>query len=387
MAKQGMADWRAANRSSRIRGVQAGCLWVSSVALMVLGCSKEEAPKPSVPPATSSVAAAVSQAPAAPAVKKAPLTLTSKVLGKMSVPQPDAVTEAKVALGRKLFFDPALSVDGSRACYSCHQNEDGTGGHDPIAIGAGDKPLTRHAPIMWNVGYLPAHYWDGRAASLEAQAIGAWSGGNMGVGKDNLVKKADEIGQKPEYKELFEAAFPIDLATPDTIASALAAYERTLVCDNTAWDKFQAGDSAALNDQQKQGWELFKGKGRCAECHTPPFFSDAFLAAGGAYHNAGVGFEGKKEAEVDVGRHAVSKSDSDFGAFKTPSLRNVGKSAPYFHDGSAKTLEDAVTFMAKGGFKNKHLDPKFGDRGLSKDEIGALVAFLSSLDCEGKLEP
>src|SRR5690606_28706881 len=103
--------------------------------------------------------------------------------------------------------------------------------------------------------------------------------------------------------------------------------------------------------------------------------------------NAGVGFAGKKEAEVDVGRQAISKSDSDFASFKTPSLRNVSKSAPYFHDGSAATLEVAVEYMAKGGTKNKNLDPKFGDRGLSKEEVGAIVAFLGSLDCEGTLEP
>jgi cytochrome c peroxidase len=370
--------------SRHVQGHMRGrVMCLGGALVLTLGCGKEDAPKPSVPPQTSSA----SQATVASAVKKPPLVLSSKVLGKMKLPAPESVTEAKVVLGRKLFFDPALSVDGSRSCYSCHKNEDGTGGHEPIAIGAGEKLLTRHAPAMWNVGYLPALYWDGRAASLEAQGTGAWAGGNMGVGKEGLAKKADEIGQKPEYKPLFEAAFPIDLATPDTIVSALSAYQRTLICDNTAWDKFQAGDSAALNEQQKQGWELFKGKARCAECHTPPFFSDSFLAAGGAYHNAGVGFEGKKDTEVDAGRQTVSKSDSDFGAFKTPSLRNVSKSAPYFHDGSAATLEVAVEFMAKGGYKNKNLDPKFGDRGLSKEELGSIVAFLSSLDCEGKLEP
>jgi cytochrome c peroxidase len=369
------------------RGVRTlasyGCWWGFCASLMLMGCGTEEAPRPSAPPERSSAGAAVGSAPMV--AKKAPLSLTSKVLGKMKLAEGDSVTEAKVALGRKLFFESALSVDGSRSCYSCHTDEHGTGGQDPIAIGPGEKKLTRHAPTMWNVGYLPALYWDGRAANLEAQATGAWAGGNMGVGKDGLVKKADEIGQKPEYKPLFEAAYPIDLATPDTIVNALSAYERTLVCDNTAWDRFQAGDSAALTDQQKQGWELFKGKAKCSECHTPPFFSDAFLAVGGAFHNAGVGIEGKKESEIDVGRQAISKSDSDFGAFKTPSLRNIAKSAPYFHDGSAATLEAAVQYMAKGGTKNKNLDPKFADRGLSKDELASLVAFLSGLDCEGKI--
>jgi cytochrome c peroxidase len=267
-------------------------------------------------------------------------------------------------------------------------NEDGTGGHDPTAIGPGQKKLPRHAPQMWNVAYLPALYWDGRADSLEAQATGAWAGGNMGVGKENLQKKADEIGLKPEYEPLFADAFPGEGATPDTIVKAIAAYERTLTCADTAWDKFSAGDAAALDEEQKKGWELFRGdKAGCASCHTPPFFSDAVLAAGGAYHNAGVGLEGKKEGEADVGRQAISKSESDFGAFKTPSLRNISKTAPYFHDGSVATLEAAVRFMAGGGYKNKNLDPKFVDRKLSDAEIKSLVAFLGALACEGTLTP
>ncbi|MEN9580344.1 MAG: hypothetical protein RJA70_3353, partial [Pseudomonadota bacterium] len=294
------------------------------------------------------------------------------------------------ALGHKLFFDKRLSVDGSRSCYSCHQNEDGTGGHEPLAVGAGDKPLTRHAPVMWNVGYLPAFYWDGRADSLESQAKGAWGGGNMGVGKDNLQKKADEIGALAEYAPLFVEVFPGEGATPDTIAQALASYERTLFCGATAYDKFLEGDKGAMTAEQQAGFEIFAAadKGNCASCHTPPFFSDAYLAQGGAYHNIGIGFEGKAPEAVDVGRQVVTKSPSDYGAFKTPTLRNVSKTAPYFHDGSVATLEAAVRFMAGGGYPNKNLDAKLGvlpkDR-LKDSEIASLVAFLGALECEGHL--
>ncbi len=351
--------------------------------LVIAGCSKEQPPAPKAAPVpATSAAAAAPPGQTLPALKPPP-----KSLGAIKTPSNNPTTPAKVALGQKLFFDKALSVDGSRACYSCHLNEDGTGGHDPIAIGPGDKLLTRHSPQLWNVAYLPAFYWDGRSDSLEAQATAAWAGGNMGVGKDGLQKKADEIGLKPEYEALFSAAFPGEGATPDTIVQALAAYERTLTCGETAWDKFVGGDAAALNEQQKQGWDLFRDKAGCASCHTPPFFSDAVLAAGGAYHNSGVGFEGKQEAEIDVGRQAVSKSASDFGAFKTPSLRNISKTAPYFHDGSVATLEAAVQFMAKGGYKNKNLDPKFVDRKLTDAEVKAVVAFLESLTCEGSLVP
>lgn len=374
------------NMTSRIPvGWYASAL--ASLALLVTAaCSKKE-DKPAVKetPAAAATEKPKETKPAYPAVAEPP-----KSLGKLKVPDNNPITPAKVALGNKLFFDKRLSVDGSRACYSCHQNEQGTGGKEPRAIGAKEKQLTRHSPVLWNVGYFPAFYWDGRAGSLEAQAKGAWGGGNMGVGKDNLQKKADEIGALPEYKQLFADAFPGEGATADTIAMALASYERTLFCGDTAFDKFEAGDQGALSDEQKKGWELFKAedKGNCAACHTPPFFSDAYKAEGGAYHNVGIGIEGKKPDEVDVGRQKVTKSESDFASFKTPSLRNVTRTAPYFHDGSIATLEEAVNFMASGGYPNKNLDPKLvkmKNNKLADDELKAIIAFLGALECSGKL--
>jgi cytochrome c peroxidase len=360
--------------------VIGGALVVSGA----LGCSKQEKKPEPVAPAVATPAG--NTAPAAPKAASTPLELVSS-LGKMKVPESNPATREKADLGQRLFFDPRLSGDGKTSCYSCHLNEDGTGGHDPIATGSGGKKLTRHSPVMWNVGYLPAYYWDGRSPTLEAQGKAALAGGNMGVGEENLQKKADEIGALPEYSKLFDAVFPTEGATPATIVQALATYERTLICADTAYDKFAAGDQSALTAEQKQGWEIFSGKALCTSCHTPPFFSDAFTAVAGAYHNTGVGFEGVKEADVDIGRKKVSSSASDLGAFKTPSLRNVAKSAPYFHNGSVAKLEDAVKFMAGGGFKNPSLDPKLVDHKLSKAEIQAVVAFLGSLSCDGKLTP
>ena len=300
----------------------------------------------------------------------------------------DAQRAEKIALGHALFFDKRLSVDGSRACYSCHMNEDGNGGHDPIAIGAGDKPLTRHSPVIWNVAYFKnSLYWDGRAATLEDNAKAAWGGGNMGVGKENLEKKAAEIGKIAGYKKLFAAAFPKEKkVTPDMVASALSEYERTLICNDTAYDKYAGGDKAALSDQQQRGLDLFLGKAQCAVCHAPPFFSTAMGVDGGAYFNIGIGTAGKAEADVDVGRMKITNVEADWGAFKPPSLRNIGKSAPYFHDGSVKTLEEAVKLMATGGIANKNKTQLLADRGLSEAELADLVAFLRGLDCGGKLE-
>ncbi len=373
------------NLSDSFRGLPTplalGCP-VLVVAALAVGCEKNEATPEPAPKA--SAAKSNAEEPAAP--KAPPLPEPPKNLLALSPPKDNPTTAEKVALGRQLFFDKELSSDSSLACYSCHQNEDGTGGHDPLAIGAEGKQLPRHAPALWNVAYLPKLYWDGRAGSLEAQAKGAW-GGPMGVGADNLDAKAEALGELPRYQKQFDAVFPGVGATADTVAQAISAYERTLFCAETAFDKFAAGDTSAMTADQQAGKDLFIGKAACHSCHTPPMFSDAFMNSDGAYHNVGVGIEGKKPEEVDVGRQKISDNPSEWAAFKTPSLRNVSKSAPYFHDGSVAKLEDAVRFMVGGGYKNKGLDPKMLDKKLTDEEIKQLVAFLGALECEGELTP
>jgi len=321
----------------------------------------------------------------APANAVGPMNLPTS-LGEVPVPADNPQTDAKVKLGHQLFFDKRLSVDGSRACYSCHLNEDGNGGKDPLAIGAGDKMLTRHSPVIWNVGYLAELYWDGRSKSLEAQATAAWAGGNMGVGNENLEKKAAEIAAIEGYKTQFDAVFPGEGVTPTTIVKAISAYERTLVCDDTAYDKYAKGNDQALTEEQKKGLDLFMGKAACVTCHAPPHFSTAYGGPQGTYFNVGIGTKDKKEEEVDVGRAKVSNQPADWAAFKVPTLRNVAKSAPYFHDGSVAKLEDAVRVMAGGGYPNKNLSPLVVDRKLSDAEVKQLVAFLAALDCNEKLE-
>jgi len=311
----------------------------------------------------------------------APPPAASYEFPRMKVPEDNPNTLLKAIIGAQLFFDPRLSVDGTRSCYSCHQNEHGNGGETPLAVGAKKKQLTRHSPVIWNVGYLDRFYWDGRAASLEAQAKGAWGGGNMGVGAENLEEKTKQLSKIKLYKETFARAFPDEGMTPDTVAKAIASYERTLVCDKTAYDRFARGNAAALTEQQKEGWEIFMGKSQCAACHAPPLFSNAMGVPDGVYYNVGIGTEGVAEEEVDIGRAAVTELEADWAAFKVPSLRNVSKSAPYFHDGSVPTLEGAVRLMASGGIDNKNKSSLLADRGLTEEEIGALVAFLGALDC------
>jgi cytochrome c peroxidase len=362
-------------------------LILAAITGATLGCAKksEEAAKPAEPTAAENASAEAAKAAAEAATQAVPksddMNLMSD-LGAVKAPADNPQSDEKVELGHQLFFDKRLSGDKSRACYSCHLNEDGNGGKDPIAIGAGEKKLTRHSPVIWNVGYLPRLYWDGRSKTLEEQGTAALVGGNMGVGKDNMEKKAQEIGKIPGYKKQFAKVFPGKGATPETIVQALSAYERTLVCNDTTYDRYAKGDKKLLNDNQKKGLELFMGKAQCTACHAPPFFSTAYSVPDGTYFNAGVGFEGKKEEEVDIGRKKVTNDDANFAAFKVPTLRNVSKSAPYFHDGSKKTLEEAVRFMAGGGFKNAHLSPLLGDRHLADDEVKAIVEFLGALDCQ-----
>ncbi len=306
-------------------------------------------------------------------------------LAAVKDPEANPRTEAKVALGAQLFFDERMSVDKSRSCYGCHTNENGTGGATPLAIGAKEKQLTRHSPVLWNAGLLPALYWEGRADSLEAVAKGAWGGGNMGVGKENLDKKAQEIGKIAGYAKQFKEVFPKDGATADTVAQALASYMRTITCKDTAYDRYAAGQKDALTRDQKVGLSLFMGQAGCVACHAPPTFTTATMGTG-AFFNTGRGIEGKAEADIDVGRKAVTNNDADFAAFKPPTLRDVSRSAPYFHDGSVATLTEAVHFMASGGYANAHKSPLLSDKKLTPEQESQLVAFLSSLECTEKLE-
>ena len=264
----------------------------------------------------------------------------------MTIPADNPMTPEKVALGRQLFFDERLSIDGSRSCYSCHVCEHGLTDGLPKAIGAGNKQLTRSSPTLWNIGYHKEFYWDGRSNSLEAQAMAAWKGGNMGVG-DKTGEIAAKINALQGYKTQFQKVFQSD-ATPENMMKAISAYERTIIGGNTAWDRYRAGDKSALSQSAERGWNIFQAI-KCNNCHDGILFTDQ------QYHNIGIGMDQK---EPDPGRGKVTNKPEDTGAFKTPTLRDIAKSAPYFHDGSAKTLEEAVDIMLAGGKPNQYLDKK-----------------------------
>jgi len=290
----------------------------------------------------------------------------------MTLPPDNPMTPEKVALGRQLFFDERLSIDGSRSCYSCHVCEHGLTDGLPKAIGAGNKQLPRSSPTLWNIGYHKEFYWDGRSNSLEAQAMAAWKGGNMGVG-DKTGEIAAKINALQDYKTQFQKVFQSD-ATPENMMKAIAAYERTIIGGNTPWDRYKAGDKSALSERAERGWNIFQSI-KCNNCHDGILFTDQ------QYHNVGIGMDQK---EPDPGRGKVTNKPEDTGAFKTPTLRDIAKSAPYFHDGSAKTLEEAVDIMLAGGKPNQYLDKKnLEAHKLLPDQREALLDFLRSLsvDC------
>ncbi len=295
----------------------------------------------------------------------------------MKIPADNPMTVAKVELGKQLWYDTRLSGDGSRSCYSCHLKEYGLTDGKPKAIGAYNAQLPRSSPTLWNIGYHSEFYWDGRSKSLEAQAKAAWSGGNMGAsGKDGHPSMDDicaKLNQIPGYRQQFVAIFGQD-AAPDNVAKALAAFERTIVSNKSAWVRFREGDTKALSKAAQRGYKIFTENAHCNNCH------DGILLTDQQYHNVGIGM---KDANPDLGRFNATKNEADKGAFKTPTLLDISKSAPYFHNGSVATLEEAVDTMLGGGIDNPNLDRKnLKAYKLTPQQHADLLAFLRSLTVE-----
>jgi len=289
-------------------------------------------------------------------------------LPPMVHPEDNAPTPEKLALGGQLFVDPRLSGTGTMACQGCHYHE--LGWTDAKVLSPKDNGTlnTRHTPSLYNVGYQTLWYWDGRAPTLEAQVLAAWKA--QINGDPALVTPI--IAAVPEYAAQFQKVFG-GPPTPDTIVKALAAYLRTKVSDHSPWDRYEMGDGAAVNADAVAGHALFTGKAGCAACHAPPFYGNS------TFFNIGLEY-GK--SNPDVGRFKITSNEVDRSAFKTPSLRSVARGAPYFHDGSAATLEAAVRTMASGGGADPKKSELLVDRQLSDAEIGQLVAFLTALNSE-----
>jgi cytochrome c peroxidase len=348
----------------RLRTAVAGISTALSLGLIVAACSS----KPSEPPA-----------PPAPEPLKLPADVASyaphPLVGPMAIPAENPMTVDKATLGWQLWFDKRLSGKGDRSCYGCHVNEKGlTDGLVKNTNATTGAPLPRHTPTLWNIGYHTEWYWDGRAKTLEGQALAAWKLANMGA-KDPMVDKVRDdviarINAVPSYTAQFQKVFggPAD---EQKVVQALATYMRTIISRDTAWDRFTAGDASAMTDAAKRGWQTFQDA-KCINCHRGVLFTDL------SYHNVGIGVVDGKP--TDVGRFTVTKEEKDTGAVKTPTLRDVARSGPYFHDGSVASLQEAVTLMAKGGVPNKFIDKtNLQDAKLTQAQIADVVEFLNAL--------
>jgi cytochrome c peroxidase len=307
------------------------------------------------------------------------------------------LTRAKIELGRQLYFDPRLSADSTVSCASCHDPAQGYTAHTKTGVGIRGQMGGRNSPVSFNRILSGKQFWDGRADSLEAQAVGPIQNPiEMGFTHEGVVKRLGEI---PVYKRQFEKVF--GELTIDRVGQAIAAFERVIVTGPSPYDygeqmrafanldpddiaddpelaaKFKAAKEAAeanpMSDAAKRGRDIFfTEKGNCTACHVGANLADE------KYHNLGVGME---KEEPDLGRHVVTKEETDKGAFKTPTVRNAALTAPYMHDGSQATLEEVVEWYDKGGHPNPHLSDKIKPLKLTAEQKADLVAFLHA--CTG----
>jgi cytochrome c peroxidase len=302
-------------------------------------------------------------------------------LPPVPIPADNPPTAETIALGRRLYYDPMLSKDGTISCASCHQPDFGFADPRQFSIGVKGGTGDRQAPSVWNAAYYTTQFWDGRAASLEDQAVGPMANP---IEMAHTIEEIEKmLSADASYVAAFEKAFGPGPITGQNAAKAIASFERTVLSGNSAFDRFQyGGDQTALSDQAKLGLEVFRNpeKGNCAKCHTIDegyaLFSDS------KFHNLGVGANLDGTIK-DAGRFKVTNDPKDTGAFKTPTLRNIAQSAPYMHDGSLKTLKDVVDFYIGAGNSNPHRDPDVKELDhLTRAERDALVVFMESLTGE-----
>jgi cytochrome c peroxidase len=262
----------------------------------------------------------------------------------MPVPDDNPLTAETIQRGKDLFFDPRLSRDTSTSCATCHDPERAFSDDRALAIGIGGRVGRRNVPALINRGYGRAFFWDGRSSSLEEQVV-------------KPIEDPNEMDFSAD-----EAAARVGLTRLE-MSRALASFVRSILSGNSRFDRFTNGDRTTLTDDERAGLELFRGKANCVSCHVGPNFTDERL------HNTGLGWRDGALVDRGGGR----------GDFKTPTLREVSRTAPYMHDGSVATLDDVVEFYDRGGRANPYLDPEVRPLGLTRMEKRQLAAFLRTL--------
>ena len=316
---------------------------------------------------------------------------------KIYVPIANPLTKGKYELGRQLYFDPRVSLDGTVSCATCHNPAHGWTDGMPVSIGIAGQAGSRSAPSLINAAYGKSMFWDGRAPSLEGQAQGPIQN-SIEMGKQSYKDIIDRLAKIPSYSEQFEKVFG-SCVTLDGMAKAIATFERVAALSgNSPYDKYK-NDNKALSDSEKRGMLLFgltlntdddfktdtvRQKANCTACHVGFNFTDD------QFHNLGIGFNLKtgRWKLGDLGRWAIdpigAKTDVAVGSFKTPTVREIAHSGPYMHDGSLTTLEQVVEHYDKGGTPNPALDPEIKKLNLSAQEKADVVAFMKALSGETK---
>jgi cytochrome c peroxidase len=288
-------------------------------------------------------------------------------LPAVTIPADNPQTDAKVALGRQLFFDPRLSAGDTISCATCHEPSMAWANHEAVDTGIEGRTGTRNSGTILDSAYMDFQFWDGRARTLEEQALGPIHNPvEMGETLEDVVRELNTI---PGYRRQFREVFGGD-ATVDALAKAIAAFERTVLSGPSPYDRYVAGDRTAMTPAAIRGLRLFGGKARCRTCHQGPMLSDQ------GFHNLGVGMD---RAAPDIGREGVTKDPKDRGKFKTPTLRNVALTWPYMHDGSVRTLAEVADFYNRGGVPNPALDVFVTTLDLTDEEKQQLVAFMEAL--------
>lgn len=293
-----------------------------------------------------------------------------RIPDQIPMPADNVSNPERISLGKALYFDPRLSGSNFISCATCHNPALGWADGLPTAIGHNFQKLRRHTPTIINTAFNPIQFWDGRADTLEEQAAGPIvASGEMNQNFDELVK---EISRHKGYIEMFDKAYPGEGITKSTIIRALASFERTVISKDSPFDKFLDGDSNAISQSAARGFELFKGKAQCANCHSGYNFTD------NGFHNIGV----KDEGTPDEGRYAHVPIKTMKGAFKTPTLRDIALTSPYMHNGSYSTLEAVIDHYDRKGDVKENLSPNMMGTeplGLTAQEKVDLVEFLKSL--------
>jgi cytochrome c peroxidase len=377
----------------RIRWTALGAVGITVIAIIVtvVFMSRDDAPSVVTSPTPSDASGEF--VPLTPFQAR---VLGFDVLDKVNLPQDNPFSEAKVALGRLLFFDPRLSANSAISCASCHQPNQGWTDGLPLSFGYAGSVHWRNTPTVINSAFHPKLDWDGKALRLDIQAQGAMKGA-VAMNMDPVMVE-ERLRQIPEYVKRFDDVFGPGGPWFEDASRAIAIFQSTILSSNVPFDRFMEGDESALSESEKRGFKLFTTTAGCSACHrgrlftdenfhglgvpTPEQFStDAIREITFKYQlrSRGVSEEVYRTATDDPGLYLVTKVDTDFGQFRTPMLRELGQTGPYMHNGAFATLEEVIEFYNSGGGESPNLDPLLRPLGLTEENKSDLMAFLMSL--------